>query len=55
MKEELPKAKVRSYQVHVSRNVLTKMSGKLKKAVADDMRPFSKLVKIESGGVVCKL
>ncbi len=37
-KEEFPKAKVQRCQVHVARNVLAKVSKKLKKAVADDMR-----------------
>jgi putative transposase len=37
-KEEFPKAKVQRCQVHVARNVLTKVPRKLKQAVADGMR-----------------
>ena len=37
-REEFQKAKVQRCQVHVARNVLAKVSRKLKKAVADDMR-----------------
>ena len=37
-KEEFPKAKVQRCQVHVSRNVLAKVSKKYKKEVADDLR-----------------
>ena len=37
-KEEFPHAKVQRCQVHVARNVLAKVPGKLKKAVADDLR-----------------
>lgn len=37
-KEEFPKAKVQRCQVHVARNVISKVPRKLKKEVADDLR-----------------
>jgi putative transposase len=37
-KEEFPNAKAQRCQLHVARNVLTKVPKKLKKVVADDMR-----------------
>ena len=37
-KEEFPNAKIQRCQVHVSRNILSKVPQKLKKAVADDLR-----------------